>query len=84
MLSENSCNETTAQEIKLQKSCLDIHLNCESLFQGKELKSCNLIDFFANCENGIQFGGIRTFFPCGIFLDLEVLGHFGLKIRQRF
>ena len=42
--------EIISQEIKLQNPHLDIYANCESLFHGKELKSCNLIDFFAKYE----------------------------------
>ena len=33
--------------------------------------------------NSIQYGGIRIFLAPGILLDLGVLGHFGLKIRQQ-
>ena len=31
----------------------------------------------------IQYGGIRTFLSSGVLLSLRVLGHFGLKIRQK-
>ena len=36
-------------------------------------------DIFGIVKSSIQHGGIRTFLPHGIFfLDLGVLGHFGL------
>ena len=42
----------------------------------------DVIEILSVLESSIQLGGITTFFLPGIFLDLRVLGHFGLKIRQ--